>query len=140
MPISPDAIISATCGLGGVLVGSGIVALVIKGKFEAVETLTRDLTKLKDERVAGIEARISSFESGCQMKHDRLASALNKVEHMAANLDNMVGWTKKLDAKLDRLGEDAASARATVAGQDKWLGNLDAAHQAHVRDRELHHG
>jgi chromosome segregation ATPase len=137
MTFDPGAYIS---GLGGIISGVGLLVVVLRNYQTQVKELRRDMDSLKDERVAGIEARISSFESGCQMKHDRLASALNKVEHMAANLDNMVGWTKKLDAKLDRLGEDAASARATVAGQDKWLGNLDAAHQAHVRDRELHHG
>ena len=59
---------------------------------------------------------------------------------MAANLDNMVGWTKKLDGKLDRIAEQQSAQSAQIAGQDKWLGNLDGAHQAHVRDRELHHG
>ena len=140
MAINPDAVISAASGLGGILIGSGIVALVIRGKFQAVETLTRDLTELKDERVAGIESRLRTFEGACMIRHDRLEEALKKVEHMAANLDNMVGWTKKLDGKLDRIGEDVAGQRATLDGETRWLQNLDNAHQAHVSDREIHRG
>ena len=140
MAISPDAVISAASGLGGILVGSGIVGLVIRGKFQAVETLTKDLTSLKDERVVGIEQRMRAFETSCQVKHDRLGETLNKFEHMAANLENMVGWTKKLDTKLDRISEDAAGHRADLEAKREWLHNLDAAHQAHIRDREIHHG
>ncbi len=140
MSISPEAIISACSGLGGILVGSGIVGLVIKGKFAAVETLTRDLTALKDERVAGIETRMRTFEGACQQKHDRLADALTKVEHMGANLENLVGWTKKLDVKMDRLSDQASAQAEHAAAGDRWLQNLDNSHQAHIRDRDIHHG
>jgi hypothetical protein len=140
MSMNPDAVVSALSGLGGILVGSGIVGLVIRGKFQAVDTLTRDLTQLKDERVAGIEQRLCSFETGCALKHDRLQETLTRVEHTAADVTNILGWTKKLDGKLDRIAEDAAASRSRVDGQDRWLQNLDNAHQAHVGDRELHNG
>lgn len=139
MGLSADAVISAASGLGGILVGSGIVVAVVKSKFTQVDALTRDLTALKDERVAAIEKRMQAFEGSCQARHDRLTDALNKVEHMAANLENIVGWTKKLDGKIDRMAEVTSAASARADGQAKWLDNLDKAHNEHVRDRGVHH-
>lgn len=135
-----DALVSALAGLGGVLTGSGFLVLVFRDKLSKVDKLTTDLTDLKDQRVAAIEARMKAFEVSCSVKHDRLEETLKRVEHMASDLNNLVGWTKKLDGKLDLLGQDAAAARATVEGQKVWLANLDRAHSEHVRDREAHHG
>lgn len=139
MPISPDAVISACSGLGGILVGSGIVVAVVKSKFVQVEKLSQDLETLKGQRVGSLENRMEAFERGCVARHDRIQEGLGKVERMAADISNMIGWTKKNDAKLDRLGEDTASVRAHVEAQDKWLSNLDHAHQTHVGDRGIHH-
>lgn len=122
------------------LVGSGILVFVFRSKIAEVGRLNKDLTDLKDKRVAEIEQRMKAFECACASKHDRLDETLRRVEHMASDLGNLVGWTKKLDAKLDMLGQDAAAARATVEGQKVWLANLDRAHSEHVRDREAHHG
>jgi chromosome segregation ATPase len=105
-----------------------------------IEQQSRDLAELRDERLAGIEQRLRTFEAGCAMKHDRLQETLTRVEHTAADVTNILGWTKKLDGKLDRIAEDAAASRSRVDGQDRWLQNLDNAHQAHVGDRELHNG
>jgi len=138
MAIATEAIISAASGLGGILSGAGIVVLVVKSKFDRVDNLENSLDNLKVERVAGLERRMATFEGTCQAKHERLNESLGRVEHMAANLENMVGWTKKLDIKLDRLAEQNATQSAQIAVQDKWLSNLDQSHQMHKADREAH--
>lgn len=126
--------------------GSGSAVMLIVARYYLGSLMTRlekaegKLKELEDSRIAGIEARMERFESGCNLKHDKLQETLTKVEHMAADLANMLGWTKKIDAKLDRIAEDAAGQRADLAGKDRWLQNLDDAHQAHVRDREVHRG
>jgi hypothetical protein len=90
--------------------------------------------------VGSLENRVQEIERGCGIRHERLQADQRQTDRMAANLDNLVGWTKKMDAKLDRIAEQNAAQSAAIDGQEKWLQNLDAAHQTHVRDREVHHG
>lgn len=108
---------------------------VAEGKIEAQ---AREIATLKDERMAGLEEKMQRFADGCAVKHDRLGDTLTKVEHMAADLANMVGWTKKIDGKLDRIAETQSAQGEAIKGNDRWLANLDAAHQAHVGDRGVH--
>lgn len=127
-------------GFSGIVSGVGLLLFLLRDYRAQLKEVRRDMGVLKDERVAAIEKRMKEFELGCQSRHDRLQETLAKVEHMASDLGNLVGWTKKLDGKLDLLGQDAAAARATFEAQKTWLANLDRAHQEHVRDREVHHG
>lgn len=125
-------------GFSGIVSGVGLLLFLLRDYRAQLKEVRRDMGVLKDERVAAIERRMKEFESGCALRHDRLQETLNKVEHMAADLNNLVGWTKKLDGKLDLLGQDAAAARATAEAQKVWLANLDKSHNDHVHDREAH--
>lgn len=103
-----------------------------------LDTLESQLEVLKGQRVGALEVRMDAFEKGCEERHDRLQQSMTRFEHMAADLANIVGWTKKLDGKLDRIAEQNAQQSAEIQAKGTWLQNLDNAHQAHVRDREIH--
>lgn len=136
-----DASNVADIAIGGGISGS-IVLLVARFALSRVaarlDHLVKEVERLKEERIGALEKRMDAFAGGCTARHDRLAETLAKVEHMAADLANMVGWTKRIDGKLDRIAEETSAQRSDIAGQARWLQNLDSAHQAHARDREAH--
>ena len=124
-----DVAINIAAYLGAVLTGSGVVYLIVRAKFSEVGELRRDMQQLRDFRIAAIEATVKALASnGC-----------NVGAKMIEKMDNLLGWTKKMDGKLDRIAEETAAQKAEIAGQSKWLDNLDRAHNQHTSDRGIHH-
>jgi hypothetical protein len=111
--------------------GTGAVLLVVarawlNGLVQEVRDARNEVRVLRDEKVRHLEERLKKMEDGCV-----------GVKQQEA-LSNLVGWMKKIDLKLDRIGEDLATAKADVVGKGKWLENLDKAYQEHARDHRIH--
>ena len=123
MQFDPGSFLS---GLVGMVAGGGIVAVWVKALLGQVRELRRELVELRDGRIADIERRVEAFQADCI------------GPRVGESLRNLEGWTKTIDMKLDRIAEEAAAASARIAGDRKWLENLDAAYQRHAGNRETH--
>lgn len=125
------------------LILSPIIAAVVSWALnretrDQLKAQGKEIATLKDERVAKIERNFEIFQNGCVGKHERLNDTLAKVEHMAADVHNMVGWTSKLDGKLERISEATAGQAKEIDSHKVWLQNITETQRAHVGNREIH--
>ena len=97
-------------------------------RWDAMEA---DLKSLREEKIAGLAARVADVER--TQRECRIPTLLERI-------DNLIGWTRKIDSKLDAIATAEARTEAAVEAQKTWIANLDASHQAHLRDRGQHHG
>jgi hypothetical protein len=95
-----------------------------------------ELRELKAEVRGDIQRRLGALETFAA-EHAKTCPALG-LEH---DMENLTGWMKKIDTTLSVFTHEGREQRAQIAGQAKWLENLDKSHGEHVRDREAHrHG
>jgi len=122
-----DSLANGALGAGGVGIALlGVARAWLNGLVQEVRDARQEVKTLREEKVAHLEQRLKKMEDGCV-----------GVKQQEA-LNNLVGWMKKIDLKLDRIGEDLATAKADVAGKGKWLENLDHSYQDHARDHTIH--
>jgi len=126
------AVFSFLGSLGGIVSGviSGVVLLIVKAKFAEIAILRQDVQELRDKRVAQVEADLREIKDG----------GCNVGSQVLERVNNLLGWTKKMDGKIDRIAEETATQRAEISAGKQWTANLDASHQAHTRDRSIHSG
>ena len=106
-------------------------------KFKRVEDR---LAVVEEKRLAGLESRVESIEHGCAGKHEALAEQRVEFARLLEEVKNLVGWTKRMDMRLERLLEDVPALKTDLAGKGLWLGNLNEAMRQHVQDRSSHGG
>ena len=90
---------------------------------------SRENKEMRDTHIAGLHRRIESvekFNAGCP------------ATEIKANLDNLVGWTKKNDLVTSDVRDKVNQLLAKEESTKIWIGNLDSSHQAHVRDHSIH--
>jgi hypothetical protein len=127
MNLDIDSLANGAIGAGGAgVVLLGVARAWLNSLVQEVRDARAEVRVLREEKVAGIEARLKKMEDGCV--------GIRQQE----TLSNLIGWMKKIDLKLDRISDDLATAKADVAGKGKWLENLDQSHQDHVRDHKIH--
>jgi len=117
-----------TSGFGGALTGARFVAAQYAQKLQKISELEDKVERQLEHRLQKLEAFRSDHDRGCPgtgLVHD---------------LDNVIGWLKRIDGKLDQYSHETREQRAQIASQSKWLENLDHAHNDHVKDRGIHHG
>jgi chromosome segregation ATPase len=108
-------------------------------QMSRLSDLEKQVEQLKEERIAALESGMADIRANCLGRHDHLGQWLQRVERIAADLSNLVGWIKKVDLKLDRISEDTSGLKADIAGKQLWLQNVSEALREHVADRESHH-
>ena len=137
-------LVGLTSGGGGAAAVGSVVWLMLRawlqGQFAELERLRKADEEAKLARMAAIEKRMGALEEGCVAKHDRLSDWQNRLERIAADLANLVGWMRKVDLKLDRIAEDNAAVKADVEAKKVWLTNLNDAVLQHAADRASHGG
>jgi len=114
--------------------------VIFRNMAGKIGDLQHEVQSLRDNQVHGIERRVATIEHECPRRHAQLTEWMRQLDRLSEGLTNLVGWMKKVDVKLDRISEDSAALRADVAAKGQWIANLDAAHQRHTNDREVHHG
>jgi predicted translin family RNA/ssDNA-binding protein len=122
------------CGGGSTAVVGMFVKAWLAGVMNEMGDLRREVKALRDEKVAGLERRIDKVEE---------FHAECPGQTLMEKVNNLLGWTKKIDGVLDIVRTDVTKTAAAFEAQKTWLANLDASHQAHLRDRaihEVHHG
>lgn len=122
--------------LGAVLVGAGIVWVVIRAKFAEVKDLRDEVTHLRDKELEGVRESVREVRG--ELKGVK-REGCNVGRTVETKLDNLLGWMKRVDGKLDRYAEETAGQREKIGATERWLKNLDDAHNAHARDRSIHH-
>ncbi len=133
----------AALGVGGGSVG-GVTWYLLRGLISDLRAqltkATERIERLETQELAAIKSRMAGYEAGCAAHQHELADRLRTLDQLASDEKNTIGWLKKLDGKLDRLGESTSAIAAVQSGQAKWLENLDAQHHRHVHDRAIHGG
>lgn len=123
------SLISGVCGgVGGAMRGSRMAEAQMQAHFRKLAELENRLENNHEKRLEKLEGFREHHNTNCPsqgIKHD---------------LDNALGWLKRIDSKLDMYSAQTAKQDAAIAGQGKWLENLDGAVQSHTRDRGIHHG
>ena len=121
-----DVILGLSSGGGG----AALVAFLAQSWFSRLmQRLDRQearLKELEDKRVSAIEEKIEHIRANCRADQTR------------TNLDNVVGWMKKIDLRLEIVADTTAGIKAELAAKDKWLGNVSDTVQDHVQNHTIH--
>jgi len=116
-----ELVVSAIVGSG---TGGTIVGIMAKFALDRAakrwDAMEAEIKRLRDDKIAGIEGRVSRVE---------VRQAECPIAKMDERMDNLLGWTKKIDLKLDRLVEMEAKDQMAVEAAREYVRNLDAAHQ-----------
>jgi hypothetical protein len=123
-------VIGLASGIGGAAAGASVCYAVVKAMVNMTmrkyEDLESEVKSLRDDKIAGIEKRLEKVDEHrkCEVHGEsllRINTRLRSLEdgqtvvaRMGANLDNVVGWTRTLDAKMDSVRQDIAALKAVV--------------------------
>ena len=113
-------------GIGGVMIGFGLFSLWLRGILSELRELKRDFKHLETDQLAKMEVRMDRLESGCVGKT------------VLERLDNLLGWTQRLDSKIERFTEETAEQRAQIKGDRSYLENVDRVFREHRENLEIH--
>lgn len=147
MDLADIGVISAAVGGGGLSVG-GVVWYLLRSLISDLKVqvaamrdenqdLQRDLRQLREREVADLArrlARVEETEQACP------------IRTVAEKIDNLIGWTKRLDSRVEPLLGQMAEQRADLLAKGKWIENLDRSHNDLAREfheqvtRERHGG
>lgn len=117
-------------GFIGVLIGSGIVAIWLRASASKIRDLENRVSELDKQRITALEQAVKAMHAG----------GCNVGQKVLERIDNVLGWTKKMDAKLDRIGEETAKQSSQIVANKDFITNLNTSHQHHTHDREAHRG
>jgi len=122
--------ITMAVGGGGVSVGAVIWWLLrslISDLKRQVGEMRGEVKQLREREIAGLADRIrrvEEIEGNCP------------IRQIAEKIDNLLGWTKKLDSRVEPLLGQIAEQRAELLAKGRWIENLDSSHNDLAR--ELH--
>jgi chromosome segregation ATPase len=137
-------LVGLASGGGGAAAVAPVVWLImrawVQAQFAELERLRKADEASKLARMASIEERMSALEDGCVAKHEALAEQRVEFARLLEEVKNLVGWTKRMDMRLERLLEDVPALKTDLAGKGLWLGNLNEAMRQHMQDRGSHGG
>lgn len=139
--------ISMAVGGGGVSVGAVVWYLLrslisdLKAQILAMRAegqhLREEVQELREREIAGLARRLARVEE---------TEATCPIRQIAEKIDNLIGWTKRLDGRVEPLLGQIAEQRAAAAAINEWLRNLDRSHNDLARElhghiaRDTHHG
>ena len=103
----------------GVLSGFSSAVVVATFFYSFFSDLKRELKKLEKERVEKLENRVEYHINN------------DVSQRILAEISNLANAQTKMDAKLDRIGEDTAGQAAQIKANDKYICNLDASFERH---------
>ena len=124
---------------GGVGTGGGIVYLIAKSMLERAmrkfDDLSEEVKQLREKEVADLKKRVDAMQENC------------KKDQSLERMNNIIGWMKKIDMKIDAIVADTATMKADTAaltsdmlGKSVWIGNLNQVVSDHVKDHKIHKG
>lgn len=104
-------------------------AVVVAGFFWSIfADLKRSVKKLETERIVKLENRLDKhIEDDCSQR-------------ILAKIETILDEQNKMDAKLDRIGEDTAKQAAQIAANASYIANLDSSFQQHKITGGHYHG
>ena len=103
----------------GVLSGLAAAASVATFFYSFFSDLNKKIDRLENERVQKLENRVEYHINN------------DVSQRILAEISNLANAQTKMDAKLDRIGEDTAGQAAQIKANDKYICNLDASFERH---------
>jgi len=119
---------AGAAGGGGV---GGLFYWLIQRLFKRQDMLEAKLDRLSEERVKNLETQVVDLQGDVSDSVKR--SATHK-----ANQDNLIGWMKKVDMKLDNVQSSTDTMKGVVESQARWLQNINNDLQKHITDYDIH--
>jgi uncharacterized coiled-coil protein SlyX len=133
-------LVGLTSGGGGVAAALFVVRAWLATQFAELERLRKSGEAAKETRMAALESRVEAIEDGCAGRHEVLAEQRVEFARLLEEVKNLVGWTKRMDMRLERLLEDVPALKTDLAGKGVWLNNLNDSLRQHMLDRGSHGG
>jgi ABC-type phosphate transport system auxiliary subunit len=121
-----DVITSLLSGGGGAAVVAFLAQLWFSRMMQRLDRQDARLRELEEKRVAAIEEQLEKIRANCRADQTRI------------NLENLVGWMKKVDLRLEVVADSVAGLKSEMTAKNVWLQNLNETVQDHVQDHSIH--
>ncbi len=118
----PEALRGLITG-GVILVG---VKMWISNLLADNQALREEVKNLKTQQIALLEESVKEINARCT------------AETTTADLKNLLGWMKRIDANLSEVATETTATKTAVAGQGIWLKNINDELQKHLTSYKIH--